>query len=165
MNKTYLLAVLLMLPFTGCIDFWEDEVNGIEEYEGYCQEDLIIEYNDYDGCQFELDFKQTVEIKWWIDLPDAESSEGIDIYFIDEDNIYDYREGRDWWSGECEEFVYKEEVSREYVHNETLQRQVELLAGEWYFIVDNTDCTGAQPYDDVRTQYYVEMRFDRYTEE
>ena len=96
MNKTYLLAVLLMLPFTGCIDFWEDEVNGIEEYEGYCQEDLIIEYNDYDGCQFELDFKQTVEIKWWIDLPDAESSEGIDIYFIDEDNIYDYREGRDW---------------------------------------------------------------------
>ena len=161
MEKTYLLAVLLLLPFTGCL---EDEPEK-EEVTGNCQEDMIIEYNDYKVCQFEIDFKQTVEIKWWIDLPEAESTEELDIYFIDEENIDDYREGRDWWSGECEEFVYKEEVSREYVHNETLQRQVELLAGTWYFIIDNTDCTGAQPYDDVRVDYYMVIGYQRYTEE
>ncbi len=162
MSKARFLAILLLLPFTGCLEYLDDTASNTEEYTGYCQEDKIIEYNEYDGCTFELDFKQVVDVVWWFDLPEAESTVEIDIYFIDEDNIDAYREGRGFWSGECEEFVYKEKISREYEHNTTLRASVELLAGEWYFIVDNTDCTGAQPQDDVRTQYYSEMTFDRY---
>ena len=54
MNKTYLLAVLLMLPFTGCIDFWEDEVSDIEEARGYFQEDRIIDYDDWKEVSLNL---------------------------------------------------------------------------------------------------------------
>ena len=109
-----------------------------------------------------MDFKQVIEFTWWIDLPESESSEEIDIYFIDEENIDEYQEGRGFWSGECEEFVYKEEISKEYVHNATLQNSVELFAGEWYFIIDNTDCTGAQPQGDVRVNSYFEMTYEKY---
>ncbi|MDE0741561.1 MAG: hypothetical protein OSB59_03110, partial [Candidatus Poseidoniia archaeon] len=103
MNKSYFLAILLMLPFTGCVEYLDNEASGVEKTSGYCEEDLIIEYNDYEGCKFKLDFKQVIEFTWWIDLPESESSEEIDIYFIDEENIDEYQEGRGFWSGECEE--------------------------------------------------------------
>ena len=161
MSKVGMVAVLLMLPFLGCLD----ESSDTEEYTGYCQEELIIEYDDWEGCHFELDFKQEVKVSWTVNLPDAESSEEIDVYFIDENNIDEYR-ADEYWLSDCEEFVYEEEISREYVDNYTFGiHEVELLAGDWWAVIDNKNCTGSQPYDDVRVDYYIELTYDRYKEE
>ena len=64
--------------------------------------------------------------------------------------------------GECEEFVYYEEVSMENVNNETLgEKKTDLSADDYYFVLDNKSCTGAQPLDDIREDYHFKMTFLR----
>ena len=150
-NLTFPLLATLCLLSPGCF--------GGEDSTGYCEDDSFIDYDSHYACQFDLDFKQDVEISWSIVIPEQDNRNAVDIYVMDKKNYDDYR-ADEYLFGSCEEFVYVEEVSLEYVGTwELNSTTVTLDVGEWFFVVDNKKCTGAYPKDDLRVSSYFEATY------
>ena len=150
------MMILIMMTSTlaGC--------TGGEDSTGYCEDDSFIDYDSHYACQFDLDFKQEVDISWSIEIPDQDNWNGVDVYVMDMKNYGDYRADESPLSMTCEEFVYIEEVSLELVGNwELNSTTVTLDSGEWMFVVDNKRCTGASPIDDLRVSSYFEIDYNK----
>ena len=150
-----LTLVLISGAMAGCANLGGDDSTG------YCEDDSYIDYDSHYACKFELDFKQDVDISWSIVVPEQENRNYVDVYVMDKKNYDDYRADETLF-GSCEEFVYIEEVSLEFVGDwELNSTTVTLDAGEWLFVVDNKRCTGANPEDNLRVSSYTEIDYTK----
>ena len=148
-----MILIMMTSSLAGCTDIIDDKTTS------YCEDDSFIDYDSHYGCRIVIDFKQDVEISWNITIPEQDNPNYVDVYLIDSRNIDDYTADEGMF-GSCEDFVYIEEVSLEFVGNWGLNKTtVSLDSGEWYFIVDNKRCTGANPEDDLRVSSYFEIEY------
>jgi hypothetical protein len=148
MSFTLITIICLLTP--GCFSDSGDS-------SFYCQDDSYIDYDSHYACKIDLDVKQDIEISWNISIPEQENWNGVDVYVMDKKNYDDYISD-EYLFGSCEEFVYVEEVSLEYVGNYELNHTtINLDLGEWFFVVDNKGCSGTSPVDDLRVDSYVEI--------